>query len=215
MSAIGAAPFDDGFRAGLERLFVLRRDVRHFRPEPLPEGTLERLLGLARLAPSVGLSEPWRFVIVADPARRAAVRANFEACNQAALAGYGGERAALYARLKLEGIDVAPVQFAAFSDRATAQGAGLGRQTMPEMAEYSVVAAIHTIWLAARAEGIGLGWVSILDPAAVAAILDVPESWRLVGYFCLGRPEEEGTLPELQRLGWAARAASSQHVLKR
>ncbi len=207
--------FDARFRADLEQLFVLRRDVRHFRPDPLPEGTLERLLALAHLAPSVGLSEPWRFVIVADPARRAAVRANFEACNQAALAGYDGERAALYARLKLAGLDVAPVQFAAFSDRATAQGAGLGRRTMPEMAEYSVVAAIHTLWLAARAEGIGLGWVSILDPATLPTILDVPQAWQLVGYFCLGWPEEEGTVPELQRLGWAARAGSSQYTLKR
>jgi 5,6-dimethylbenzimidazole synthase len=212
---VGTARFEDRFRADLERLFVLRRDVRHFRPDPLPEGTLERLLALASLAPSVGLSEPWRFVIVADPARRAAIRAVFESCNQAALAGYDGERAALYARLKLAGLDMAPVQFAAFSDRATEQGAGLGRQTMPEMAEYSVVAAIHTLWLAARAEGIGLGWVSILDPEAVSAGLDVPAGWRLVGYFCLGRPEDEGTIPELQRLGWAARAEMSQNILMR
>jgi 5,6-dimethylbenzimidazole synthase len=215
LSGADAAGFDDAFRATLAQLFVLRRDVRRFRPDPLPAGTLERLLALASLAPSVGLSEPWRFVIVTDPARRAAIRANFEACNQAALGGYGGERAALYARLKLAGIDVAPVQFAAFSDRATEQGAGLGRQTMPEMADYSVVAAIHTLWLAARAEGIGLGWVSILDPAAVAASLDVPAAWRLVGYFCLGWPESEGTVPELQRLGWASRAPASQHTLKR
>lgn len=214
MSTVAAA-FDDGFRATLAALFALRRDVRHFRPDPLPEGVLARLFALARLAPSVGLSEPWRFAIVADPARRARVRTLFEACNQRALAGYDGERAALYARLKLAGLDIAPVQFAAFSDRATEQGAGLGRQTMPETAEYSVVAAIHTIWLAARAEGIGLGWVSILDPAEMPEILDVPRSWRLVGYFCLGRPEEEATIPELQRLGWAARAPMSQNILNR
>ncbi len=215
MSGAGAAGFDDAFRATLAQLFMLRRDVRRFRPDPLPAGTLERLLALASLAPSVGLSEPWRFAIVTDPARRAAIRANFEACNQAALAGYDGERAALYAGLKLAGIDVAPVQFAAFSDHATEQGAGLGRQTMPEMADYSVVAAIHTLWLAARAEGIGLGWVSILDPAAIAAILDVPREWRLVGYFCLGYPHEEATTPELQRLGWATRGDMSGRVLQR
>jgi len=157
--------FDDAFRARLRDLLVWRRDVRRFRRDPLPRGTLERLIQLACLAPSVGLSQPWRFVIVDDPARRAAIRKNFESCNAAALAAQSQQRAAAYARLKLAGLDDAPSHLAVFADPSTAQGHGLGRHTMPEMIEYSAVTAIHTIWLAARAEGIGMGWVSILEPA--------------------------------------------------
>jgi len=207
--------FSPAFRAELENLFRWRRDVRRFRPDKLAPGTLERLLGLASLAPSVGLSEPWRFVIVEDADRRARVRALFDICNAQALAGYEGERAARYARLKLAGLDAAPAQFAAFADRTTAQGAGLGRQTMPEMAEYSVVAALHTLWLAARAEGIGLGWVSILAPAEITAILEVPPEWRFIGYFCLGWPEEEANTPELQRAGWEERGDATSRLLRR
>jgi len=171
----------------------------------LPEGALDELIGLASLAPSVGLSEPWRFVTIDDPQRRAAIRRNFAACNAAALAGQADERSALYARLKLAGLDAAPVQLAVFADRATSQGHGLGRLTMPEMIEYSAVAAIHTLWLAARARGIGLGWVSILDPKEVTATLGVPGAWRLVGYLCLGYPESEDDVPALQRAGWEGR----------
>ncbi len=207
--------FSPAFRAELENLFRWRRDVRRFRPDTLAPGTLERLLGLASLAPSVGLSEPWRFVIVEDAGRRARIRALFDTCNAQALAGYEGERAARYAGLKLAGLDAAPAQFAAFADRGTEQGAGLGRHTMPEMAEYSVVAAIHTLWLAARAEGIGLGWVSILAPAEIAAILEVPPEWRFIGYFCLGWPEEEADTPELQRAGWEKRGDATSRLLRR
>ena len=159
-----ATEFDDAFRARLHDLFVWRRDVRRFRPDPLPPGTLERLIATACLAPSVGLSQPWRFVVVDDAGRRAAVREVFRGCNAEALAAYTDDAAAQYARLKLAGLDEAPVHFAVFADRDTATGRGLGRRTMPEMAEYSAVAAITTLWLAARADGIGLGWVSILRP---------------------------------------------------
>lgn len=197
--------FDDDFRAKLGALLTWRRDVRRFSTTPLPEGALDELIGLASLAPSVGLSEPWRFVTVEDPERRAAIRRNFAACNAAALAGQSDERSALYARLKLAGLDAAPVQLAVFADRGTSQGHGLGRLTMPEMIEYSAVAAIHTLWLAARARGIGLGWVSILDPEQVKAALDVPSAWRLVGYLCLGYPEGEDDIPALQRAGWEQR----------
>ena len=115
---------------------------------------------------------------------------DFTACNAAALAAQGGEQAARYASLKLAGLAEAPGQLAVFADRDTETGHGLGRHTMPEMAEYSVVTAVTAMWLAARAEGIGMGWVSILDPARVKAILEVPEAWRFIGYFCLGFPEE-------------------------
>lgn len=211
----GSAVFDSAFRARLRDLLVWRRDVRRFRPDPLPDGTLERLVELACLAPSVGLSQPWRFVEVADPARRQAVRDNFEACNAEALADYTGERAGLYARLKLAGLDEAPLQLAVFADRLTAQGHGLGRRTMPEMIEYSVVTAIHTLWLAARAEGIGLGWVSILAPERIAAILDVPADWSFIGYLCLGYPQAEDDTPALERAGWEQRRDADSFLLRR
>jgi 5,6-dimethylbenzimidazole synthase len=207
--------FDDAFRARLRDLLVWRRDVRRFRRDPLPSGTLERLIHVACLAPSVGLSQPWRFVIVDDPAHRAAVRKNFESCNADALAAQNQQRAAAYARLKLAGLDDAPCHLAVFTDRSTAQGHGLGRRTMPEMIEYSAVTAIHTIWLAARAEGVGMGWVSILDPAAVAAILDVPANWKLIGYLCLGFPQAEDDIPDLERAGWERRQAPSSVVIRR
>jgi 5,6-dimethylbenzimidazole synthase len=207
--------FDEDFRARLRDLIVWRRDVRRFRRDPLPPGTVERLLELATLAPSVGLSQPWRFVLVAEEARRAAVRADFARCNAAALDAYAGERAERYARLKLAGLDEAPVHLAVFADRGTDQGHGLGRRTMPEMAEYSAVMAIHTLWLVARAEGLGLGWVSILDPAAVTRILDVPAGWIFLGYFCLGYPQSETATPELQREGWEQRRGWQEFLLRR
>ncbi len=174
--------------------------MRHFLPTPVDSALLDELLALACLAPSVGLSQPWRFVSVADPARRRAVRASFERCNAAALAGQ--DRAAAYARLKLAGLDEAPCHLAVFAEPDPEQGGGLGRQTMPETAAYSAVLAIHTLWLAARAAGLGLGWVSILEPDAIRLALDVPEAWRLVAYLCLGTPASEEDTPELERAGW-------------
>ena len=207
--------FSPEFRRDLRDLIAWRRDVRRFRPDPVPAGSFERLVEIASLAPSVGLSQPWRFVLVDDPSRRRAVRDNFAAANAEALAEYADERARLYASLKLAGLDRAPVQFAVFADRGTPQGGGLGRRTMPEMIEYSAVAAMNTLWLAARAEGLGLGWVSILEPQALAALLDVPPAWKLVGYFCLGYPETEELTPELQRAGWEQRRPASEFILRR
>jgi len=211
----GAPTFDPEFRKRLHELLMWRRDVRRFRTDPLPEGTLERLLDIANLAPSVGLSQPWRFVIVEDPVRRQAVRQIFADANAAALAGYADERGKLYATLKLAGLDNAPIQFACFADRGTSQGSELGRQTMPEMIEYSVVAALNTLWLAARAEGLGLGWVSILDPARLAAALEVPSQWTLIGYLCLGYAEKDDLTPELERAGWEQRRPSSDFIIRR
>lgn len=202
---MGGVRFGEAFRADLLDLLAWRRDVRRFKPDPLPPGTLERLVGIACLAPSVGLSQPWRFVRVDDPKRREAVRASFAGCNAAALRCQAGDRAALYARLKLEGLDAAPCQFAVFADPATDQGHGLGRRTMPATIDYSAVLAVHTLWLAARAEGIGLGWVSILDAGTVTRALDVPAAWTFIGYFCLGYPSAEDDTPELQRFGWEHR----------
>jgi 5,6-dimethylbenzimidazole synthase len=207
--------FDPAFRARLRELLVWRRDVRRFRRDPLPGGTLEALIELACLAPSVGLSQPWRFVIVEDGARRAAIRQNFAACNAQALAAQSGDRAGLYAQLKLAGLDEAPCHLAVFADRATTQGHGLGRHTMPEMIDYSAVTAVHTIWLAARAQDIGMGWVSILDAEAVAALLDVPAEWKFIGYFCLGYPQADDTIPELEQSGWERRRLPSSVIVRR
>jgi len=211
----GTICFDEGFRARLRELLIWRRDVRRFRSEPLPAGTLERLIETACLAPSVGLSQPWRFVIVDDTARRRAVLEDFKACNADALRAYADDRAARYVALRLAGIAEAPAQLAVFADTATQTGHGLGRRTMPEMTEYSVVAAVCTMWLAARAEGIGMGWVSILDPVKVGRILDVPAAWRFIGYFCLGHPLLEDDSPELERAGWERRQHAQTFVWRR
>jgi 5,6-dimethylbenzimidazole synthase len=207
--------FDEAFRRQLRDLFVWRRDVRRFRRDSLPEGTLERLIEVVCLSPSVGLSQPWRFVIVEDETRRRAVIENFKACNAQALQSYSGERAAHYANLKLAGLEEAPVHLAVFADKTSEVGHGLGRMTMPETIEYSVVAAICSVWLAARAEGIGLGWVSILDPVRVSEILAVPEAWKFIGYFCLGYPEGESDRPELERANWEHRRAAQEFITRR
>jgi len=198
----------EGLAAELRALLTWRRDVRRFRADPLPDGLVEQLLQIAGLAPSVGLSQPWRWVMVDDPVRRALVRASFEACNGEALAAQSPDRAALYARLKLAGLDQAPRHLAVFSEPDPQQGSGLGRATMPETTAYSAVMAIHTLWLAARAMGVGVGWVSILDPQAIAAALDAPAHWTFIGYLCLGYPEADSDTPELERAGWASRAAA-------
>ena len=205
MSGSAEPAFEPAFRERLRQLLIWRRDVRRFRTDPLPAGAIERLVALAALAPSVGLSQPWRFVSVAAPARRAAVRENFRRANAAALMAQDQVRAGSYARLKLAGLDAAPCQLAVFAEPATRQGHGLGRRTMPETIDYSAVIAAHTLWLAARAEGIGMGWVSILDPDVMTTILDVPADWRFIGYFCLGYPETAETSPALERAGWERR----------
>jgi len=207
--------FDETFRERLAELIAWRRDVRRFRRDPIEPALLDRLLDLACLAPSVGNSQPWRFVRVDDPARRAAVIADFEACNAEALADYAGEKARLYAGLKLSGLREAPVHLAVLADEATEAGAGLGRRTMPETLRYSAVMAVNTLWLAARAEGLGVGWVSILDPAAIARILEVPEDWALIAYLCVGRPEEQHRDPELERHGWQERDPAARRVVER
>lgn len=204
---MGPSPsrFDYGFRTKLIELIELRRDVRRFRRDALPSGLLDELLRFACLAPSVGFSQPWRWVTVDDPFRRAAILENFRTCNQDALSDYTGSRAALYARLKLAGLAEAPAHLAVFADPDTQTGSGLGRKTMPEMLTYSAVCAVHTLWLLARAHGIGIGWVSILDPGEVKRVIEVPSTWQLIAYLCVGYPEQEQDRPELETEGWAKR----------
>lgn len=194
--------FDQSFITLFTELVRWRRDVRRFRRDAVPPDLLETIIQLASLSPSVGYSQPWRFISVRDAKLRSEIRTNFLECNHAALQSYEGERAALYAQLKLAGLDDAPEHLAVFCDTETEAGQGLGRRTMPEMLEYSSVIAVHTLWLAARAYGLGVGWVSILDPAEVKRILDAPASWKLIAYLCIGYPEEEHLDPELARHNW-------------
>ncbi|NOD95018.1 5,6-dimethylbenzimidazole synthase [Ruegeria sp. HKCCD4884] len=200
--------FTDDFRTQFDLLLRLRRDVRRFRTDTVDEAVLARCLDAFQLAPSVGLSEPWRVIRVESEAARAAALKNFQTANDDALAGYSGDKAQLYSRLKLSGMQEAPVQLAVFCDDSTDKGMGLGAGTMPEMRRYSVVSAITLFWLALRAEGLGLGWVSILDPDQMIRDLSVPEDWRLIGYFCVGWPEQVSDTPELEQVGWENRAQS-------
>lgn len=197
--------FDDEFRTSLHDLFAWRRDVRHFETRPVDPVLLERLLDIACFAPSVGHSQPWRFVRIITPALRAKILDHVEQEVRAAGTIYGDDARAEYARLKLQGLDRAPEWIAVYCDEASETGRGLGRQTMPETLRYSVTMAIHTLWLAARAEGLGLGWVSILRPDYIDGVLQVPEGWCLVALLCLGWPQSEDLIPELERAGWQQR----------
>jgi len=208
--------FPPEFRDQLNDLMRWRRDVRHFHADkPVSDDLLAELMEAIRLAPSVGLSEPWRIVSVKSDAARAKALLNFEAANADALQGYSGDKAKIYAGLKLSGMRDAPVQLAVFCDDGTNKGAGLGAGTMPEARRYSVVSAIMNFWLAARAHGLGVGWVSIIDPAQLASDLDVPDAWALVAYLCVGWPIETSLTPELEKVEWEKRDAILASVLER
>lgn len=200
--------FSDEFRAGLTDLMRWRRDVRQFTTDPVEEALVQECLSTLSLAPSVGLSEPWRVIRVRSDTARAAALENFQIANAEALQGYTNEQAKLYASLKLSGMKEAPEHIAIFCDDATVKGAGLGAATMPEMRRYSVVGAITLMWLHARTLGLGIGWVSVLDPDRLCRDLDAPEDWSLVAYLCLGWPRDVSLIPELETKGWEARAAS-------
>lgn len=207
--------FDDDFRASLAELLAWRRDVREFRSDPLPEAMLARLLEQAARAPSVGNSQPSRFVIIRSPERRRALIAHVSAEQIAAGKDYDTDKKAAYRRLKLHGLVQCPVAIAAYCEPDPAEGSGLGRKTMPEALVYSSVCAVHTLWLAARAEGIGLGWVSILEPTTVSELLNVPRHWRFVGLLCLGYPKFEDDLPVLHKQGWQVRLPVEAMVIER
>jgi len=201
--------FDERFRHQLQELFRKRRDVRRFRTDPIAEGAVERWIEAACLAPSVGLSQPWRFVSVTTQSTRNAVYHEFELQNEVAAEGFkDASISTKYRSLKLAGLKEAPEHLAVFVEPEPAQGRGLGRSTMPQSTAYSVVAAIQNFWLAARAEGVGVGWVSILRPEQIGKLLDVPESWRLVAYLCIGWPQVgDDEVPELEQVGWEKRVA--------
>lgn len=192
----------------LRRLLAWRRDVREFRTAPLPEAVIARLQAAMELAPSVGNSRPWRVIRVEDPDLRDGVRRQFEACNAAAALRYD-ERRAEYRRLVLAGLAAAPLQLAVFTATDPEEGDGLGRQSMAQTLEQSTAMAVHTLWLAARAENVGLGMVSILDPAAMERLFAVPPDWRFSAYLCLGQPLADDDTPLLHRVGWQENTAGT------
>ncbi len=197
--------FSPKFRSELLSLLKWRRDVRHFKPDPVDPDHLQTCLDAFALAPSVGLSEPWRIVRVLSTEARSQALQNFQTANADALQGFSGEKSRIYTGLKLTGMQDAPEQLAIFCDEETSKGSGLGAATMPEMRRYSVVSAIMSFWLTTRAYGIGVGWVSILDPVQLRKDFGVPENWSLVAYLCIGMPEDDTLKPELQTVGWEQR----------
>jgi 5,6-dimethylbenzimidazole synthase len=201
-----AEGFCDQELEGVYRAIRERRDVRSgFLPEPLSDEVLLRLLGAAHNAPSVGLMQPWRFIVLRSARVREQVRDVFAQAQQVAADTYEGDRAELYRGLKLEGILEAPQNLCIVCDPVSERGHRLGRHSMPETAIYSAVCAVQNLWLAARAEGIGVGWVSILDPEALKTLLGIPPHMVLVAYLCVGYVDEFQARPELERVGWEQR----------
>ena len=188
-----------------ENLFELmrwRRDVRHFSPSPVSKEDLATMRQAMALAPSVGNSRPWRVIRVNSSATKEAVITNFKAANKVAANIYDDAKRQQYQELKLAGLKEAPVHLAIFTDMAPIEGAGLGRQSMPDTLTYSTVSAIHQLWLAARTLNIGIGWVSILEPEKMNKILSVRDDWKFTAYLCVGFPKEDYETPELERKGW-------------
>jgi 5,6-dimethylbenzimidazole synthase len=191
---------------GLYRAIYERRDVRsQFLPDAIPQALLSRLLSAAHHAPSVGFMQPWDFIVIDDPALRAAVKHIFMRENARAAANYTGKQAALYRSLKLEGILDSPLNLCITCDRTRGGPHVLGRNTILETDLFSVCLAIQNLWLAARAEGLGVGWVSILAPEELAQLLGLPAHVYPVSYLCLGYVREFLTAPELQQTGWRKR----------
>ncbi|MEB3198579.1 MAG: nicotinate-nucleotide--dimethylbenzimidazole phosphoribosyltransferase [Candidatus Sericytochromatia bacterium] len=194
--------FSSAEREAVYRAIRERRDVRAYRPDPVPEATLWRILEAAHQAPSVGRMQPWNFILVQDPTLRQEVYDHFRAVNARASQLHAGDRQAAYQALKLQGILDAPVNLLVTCDRGRGGEHVLGRATMREMDLYSTCLAVQNLWLAARAEGLGVGWMSLMEPAHIAALLGLPDGVVPVAYLCLGHPVELPTSPLLGRVGW-------------
>ena len=202
--------FSGEFRDELVTLFKWRRSVRQFFTDPVPEELVESLLALMQFAPSVGNSQPWR--VVSDPRQRTNVFAAFDRADIKARERYSGERLATYDRLNLGGFKDAPVQLAIFTDMNPSAGHAQGRHTMPETLVHSTICAIHTLWLAARSHGLGLAWITSLEPSEIERIYAVPVAWRFTAYICLGWPREEQSLPELETSDWQKRSKVEDYL---
>jgi nicotinate-nucleotide--dimethylbenzimidazole phosphoribosyltransferase len=209
----------DGWAFGVEErnalyaIVAARRDVRRYRPDPVPNAIVERVLKAAHEAPSVGHSQPWRFVIVTDPQRRetAAWLSDRERLRQAKLFDRQSERQ--MADLQLEGIREAPIGIVVCCDRRTSGAGILGRATFPDSDMWSCAAAIQNLWLAARAEGLGVGWVTLFQPDDLASLIELPSGVETLGWLCLGWPDERNAQPGLERLGWSKRQDLADVVL--
>jgi 5,6-dimethylbenzimidazole synthase len=181
-----------------------RRDVRRFRPDPVADEVLARILDAAHHAGSVGFMQPWNFIVVRDLATRRQVQEVFELENARAAERYDGERRELYESLKLEGIVESPLNVCITCDRGRG-GHVLGRNSIIDTDLYSTCCAVQNLWLAARAEGVGVGWVSILDPEKLAEILHLPSAVVPVAYLCVGYPQQFTPRPMLEEVGWRER----------
>jgi nicotinate-nucleotide--dimethylbenzimidazole phosphoribosyltransferase len=186
------------------RLAAARRDIRTgFRPDPVSDALLTRVLGAAHQAPSVGLSQPWDFIVVRDPPTRARVHALARRQREVFAGSLPWSRALAFRDLKVEAILDAPVNVVVTCDPTRGGRHVLGRHAQPQVAEYSSVCAVQNLWLAARAEGLGAGWVSFFDERELAAALGLPAHLRVVAYLCLGHVDEFPPAPELALSGWA------------
>jgi 5,6-dimethylbenzimidazole synthase len=194
--------FNDAERAAVYRAIRERRDVRRFLPEPVPQEVLDRLLRAAAHAPSVGYMQPWNFLVLRDEAVRRQIQEAFVRANARAQEQFPPERRDAYAALKLEGILESALNLCVTCDRSRFGPVVLGRTCQPEMDLYSTVCAVQNLWLAARAEGVGVGWVSILEPADLRRILRLPEAVVPVAYLCVGYTAGFAPEPELKTRGW-------------
>jgi 5,6-dimethylbenzimidazole synthase len=204
--------FPPEWRHGVYQAIALRRDIRAFRSDPIDPKTLARILAAAHQAGSVGFSQPWNFVVIDDLETRRRIRDHVERERLRAAEGFDERRKAQYLSLKLEGILDAPLNICVTCDRTRFGPAVIGRNTIKDTDIYSTCIAIQNLWLAARAEGIGVGWVSILKPEIVQAILVIPEHVTVVGYMCVGYPVEFAERPLLETVGWLPRFPLSRLV---
>lgn len=201
-----AGEFTEVEKRGLYKAIYERRDVRdRFLPAPIPDDVVHKLLDAAHHAGSVGFMQPWSFIVVRNLEVKAQVKAIFDRANLAAAELFEGERRQMYSRMKLEGICEAPLNVCVTCDPTRNGPHVLGRNTIRETDVYSTCCAIQNLWLAARAEGIGVGWVSILDPAELRALLRIPSHVIAVAYLCLGYVSEFLPRPQLETVGWLPR----------
>ncbi len=207
-----ASTFEAPFIGTLDLLFQSRRDVRSFRSDPVDPGLFEQCLLAAHQAPSVGLSQPWRFLRIRSQHARQAVIESYERVQAAASATYDTVKSQQYNALKLSGLRDAPEHLLVCVDRNPSQGHGLGRSILQSTLRDSAVCAIQNFWLAARCRGIGVGWVSILEPEQLRAPLQLLPEWEWVAYLCIGFPTEFFESPELEKREWEKRRPLSEVV---
>src|SRR4051794_8272532 len=209
----GGWRYPEAERAAVHRVIAERRDIRRFRPDAVPEELLARVLAAAHSAPSVGLMQPWRLIVVRDLDTRIAIRrlAQRERLRQA---DRFDERARQFLDQKIEGVVEAPLGICVCCDHGDPGAEVLGRGTIPQTDVYSTACAVENLWLAARAEGLGVGWVSFYRPADLRALLGIPERADPIAYLCLGWPDERPSRPGLEPAGGSARLPLDAAVMQ-